>query len=116
MVPFLFIDTLPLMTTSVMAGFPSPADDYVDEELNIHELLVEHPAATFFMRVNGNDLAHAHIVDGDIIVVDRSRTPRRNDIVVTAIDGELIVEEYRNHTSDDAIGWGVVCGVIRKLK
>lgn len=108
------------MATHVAAGFPSPADDYVDEELNIHDWLVQHPAATFFMRVSGNALATHHIMDGDTLVVDRSLTPHGNDIVVVEEQGELVVQEWKafSHTEtteEDIVVWGVVCGVVRKL-
>lgn len=109
---------MPLMATPIAAGFPSPADDYVDEELNIHDWLVQHPAATFFMRVSGNALATHHIMDGDTLVVDRSLTPRANDIVVMEESGELVVGEWQRHHTDaieEATVWGVVCGVVRKL-
>src|SRR6188768_3638598 len=67
--------SLPLVAARVRAGFPSPADDYLGKDINLHHLLIEHPAATFLMRVEGDSMREAGIHDGDIIVVDRAIDP-----------------------------------------
>ena len=72
---------------SVTAGFPSPADDYLEDKLDLNEYLIKHPAATFFVRVAGDSMINAHIGDGAILVVDRSIEPSHNKIVIASIDG-----------------------------
>lgn len=74
------------------AGFPSPADDYVERTLDLNEYLVEHPAATYFVRVSGESMTGAGIHDGDVLVVDRSVEPRPGRVVVAAVDGEFTVK------------------------
>jgi DNA polymerase V len=86
---------LPLFGGRVMAGFPSPADDYVDQQLDLHEHLVEHPAATFFVRVSGASMVEAGIHDGDLLVVDRSVEPRDGHVVIAVVRGELTVKRLR---------------------
>lgn len=83
---------LPLFGSSVSAGFPSVADDHIESRLNLNELLIKHPAATFFVRVKGNSMINAGIHDGDILVVDKSLIPMVGKIVIAAIDGELTVK------------------------
>lgn len=78
---------MPLMGVRVCAGFPSPADDYVEEALDPSRLIVTNPAATFMWRVAGHSMVGAGINDGDYVVVDRSLSPRANDAVVAIIDG-----------------------------
>lgn len=82
----------PLYLSSVKAGFPSPADDYIDKSLDLNEFLIEHKEATFFLKVSGDSMKDASINSGDIIIVDRSKNFKENDIVVVAIDGELTVK------------------------
>lgn len=82
----------PLYSHSVSAGFPSPADDYIEDRLDLNELLVDNKAATFFLRVKGDSMIHAGIHHGDIIVVDRSLQPVHRAIVVAVVDGELTVK------------------------
>lgn len=79
----------PLFLSSVAAGFPSPADDYVDGELDLLEMLIQHSAATFFCRVSGDSMEGAGIYDGDILIVDRAVAPVHGDVVVAAVAGEL---------------------------
>ena len=76
----------------VEAGFPSPADDYLEGGLDLNEHLIEHPAATFFLRVSGDSMTGAGIHAGDILIVDRSITPGDGKIVIAAVDGELTVK------------------------
>ena len=78
----------------VSAGFPSPADDYLDTDLNLHKYLVKHPAATFFIIAKGHSMEKAGISDEDLLVVDKSIEPKNNDIVVAAVNGEFTVKRY----------------------
>lgn len=80
---------LPFYLSRVPAGFPSPADDYVDGELDLLALLVQHPAATFFCRVTGDSMEDAGIYNGDILIVDRAVEASHGDVVVAAVAGEL---------------------------
>ncbi len=81
----------PLYLMAIKAGFPSPADDYVEKTLDLNEHLVRHPAATFFVRVSGDSMAPL-ICHGDILVVDRALTPTAGSIVIAAVNGELTVK------------------------
>ncbi len=81
----------PLYASRVPAGFPSPADDYVDKRLDLNDL-VERPAATFFVKVTGDSMTGASIQDGDLLVVDRSLEPTDGKIVIAAVNGELTVK------------------------
>ena len=126
--------TLPLMGSRPQAGFPAPGDDHVERELNIHDFLVTHPASTFFVRIEGDSMIGAGIVEGDILVVDRSMTPQSGSIVVAALFGELVVKRVllRRDTlelvsenpaykpihvvnGEDCFIWGVVVGSARKF-
>lgn len=125
---------IPLIESAVSAGFPSIAEDYVDRALNLQELLVKHPAATFFVRVKGTSMMGAGILSNDILIVDRALTPTDNKIVIARIDGELTVKRLRlrdekvlllpENPSYDPIEitdsmdfevWGVVTYVIHQL-
>lgn len=86
------IQSLPFFTSCISAGFPSPADDYIERHLDLNELIVKHPAATFFVRVKGDSMQDAGILSGDILVVDRSLTPSNGKIIVAIIDGEFTVK------------------------
>jgi DNA polymerase V len=83
---------LPFYHGAVSAGFPSPADGEVEDKLDLNELLVKHPTATFFVRVAGSSMIQAGIFHGDILIVDRSLEPIHGRIVVAAVDGELTVK------------------------
>lgn len=87
---------VPLVSSSVQAGFPSPADDYLDRPLDFNELLITNPAATFAVRVDGNSMIGVGIHHGDIAVVDRSLPVRDRVIVVAMVDGEFFIKRYRN--------------------
>ena len=82
----------PLFMTPVPAGFPSPADDYIEKELDFNTYLVKHPAATFFVRVSGDSMRDAGIYPGDILIVDRAIEPTNNSIVIARFEGELTVK------------------------
>jgi DNA polymerase V len=87
-----------LFTSRVEAGFPSPADDYLEGTLDLNEHLIARPAATFFLRVSGDSMTGAGIYPGDILIVDRSLTPADGRIVIAVIDGELTVKRlHRQH-------------------
>lgn len=83
---------LPIFLESVSAGFPSPADDYLEGKLDLNELLVKNPSATFFVRVTGDSMINAGIYSGDILVVDRSVNPKDGSIIIAVIDGDLSVK------------------------
>ncbi|MGD7037433.1 translesion error-prone DNA polymerase V autoproteolytic subunit [Methylotuvimicrobium buryatense] len=126
--------TLPLFSGKVSAGFPSPADDYVEKTLDLNELLVQKPAATFFVRAQGESMLGAGIHPNDILVVDRSLEPVPGRIVICALNGELVVKRlkrrggqwvlgsenpaYKNivlREEIDTVIWGVVTNVIHPL-
>ena len=92
---------LPLVSASVEAGFPSPADDHLERSLDLNEELVRNPAATFFVRVKGESMRDAGIHPGDTLIVDRSVIPSDRQIVVAMIDGEFTVKRFRKR------GWKI---------
>ncbi len=125
---------LPLFLESVSAGFPSPADDYLENKLDLNDHLIKNPAATFFVRVTGDSMIDAGIHSGDILVVDRSLIPKEGNVVIAVIDGELTVKrihqdrnkiyllpENRNFEPIEITTemhfevWGVVSYVIHRL-
>jgi len=83
---------IPLFGEAVSAGFPSPAQDYIEKTLDLNELCIKRPAATFFVRAEGDSMIQAGIYAGDILVVDRSVTAEHGDTVIVAIHGELTVK------------------------
>ena len=87
--------SLPLYSSKVPAGFPSPADDHMEEKLDLNTHLVKHPTATFFVKASGDSMVGAGIHDGDILVVDRSLEPRQGRVVIAAIDGQLTVKRLK---------------------
>ena len=121
-----------LYASQPAAGFRAPGDDLVEQPLDLNDLLVENPTATFFVRVTGDSMEGAKIFDGDILVIDRSIEPKSGLIVVAAVYGELVVkrlqktktglalvsenESYEPILIDDTEGcfiWGVVTGSAR---
>lgn len=125
---------LPLYLSPVEAGFPSPADDFIEQRLNLHTHLVRNEAATFFLRAHGESMINAGILDGDLLVVDRSIPAGHNRIVIAALDGELTVKklvrrndrvflapanpdypEFEITHSEYVHIWGVVTYAIHKL-
>lgn len=86
---------LPLVSASVAAGFPSPADDHMERGIDLNEELIRNPAATFLVRVKGESMRDAGINSGDTLIVDRSVTPADRQIVVAMIDGEFTVKRFR---------------------
>lgn len=125
----------PLFTSVVRAGFPSPADDHLERDLDLHELLISHPAATYYVRLSGDSMKDAGLYDGDILVVDRSLEPAHGNIVVAVVDGEFTVKRlYRRggqiqltpenplyspiviSQESDLVVWGVVTGSVRQFR
>ena len=125
---------LPLYACGVSAGFPSPADDYLEGVLDLNTHLVREPNATFFVRANGESMIGAGIHDGDLLVVDRSAQVTDGKVVIVALNGELTVKRFRKqkgkswlmpenpkfkpivlNEDDDARLWGVVTSVIHSL-
>lgn len=80
---------LPLYLNKIPAGFPSPADDYMDKRLDLNEYLITNDAATFYCRVSGDSMREVGIYSGDLLIVDRSRTPQNGSVVVANVDGEF---------------------------
>lgn len=88
---------LPLAGESVAAGFPSPADDYVEVGIDLNDQLIRHPTSTFFLRVSGDSMTGAGIHDGDLLVVDRSLDPRPGRVVVAVLDGGFTLKRLVRH-------------------
>ena len=131
---------LPLLGRLVPAGFPSPADDHLEGELDLNRLLIERPAACYLMRVSGPSMSGAGIMDGDLVVVDRSLEPVPGHVVVAVVGGEMTIKRLRRtgqgrtlllaehpdyppvavaegdgDGDGDAVEiWGVVVGVVRR--
>lgn len=91
-----------LLCGDVAAGFPSPAESYAEEPLDLNQLLVHRPAATFFVRAAGDSMVDAAIQDGDILVVDRSLTPRSGSIVIACVSGDFTVK-YLHREPDGSL-------------
>ena len=77
----------PLFSEYVQVGWPSPADDYIEKSIDLHQLLIKAPAATYLVRANGDSMLNAGINNGAILIVDRSLEPKHGDIVIASIDG-----------------------------
>lgn len=88
----------PLLQERVPAGFPSPANDYLGKTLDLNEYLIKHPAATYFVRVEGSSMIDAGINSGDLLIVDRAIEPRDGSIVVAAINGDFTVKRVKSHS------------------
>ncbi|MBA2649526.1 MAG: translesion error-prone DNA polymerase V autoproteolytic subunit [Legionella sp.] len=132
-IPFANTFKVPLYSNSVSAGFPSPADDYIQSKLDLNEHIIHHPAATFFVRASGDSMKDAGIQSGDMLVVDRSLEPLHGKIVIAAINGELTVKRLCRQSGrvrllpantkyqpiditeeQDLVIWGVVTHVIHE--
>lgn len=83
----------PMLAKPVPAGFPSPADDYAEERIDLNQHLINQPEATFLVRVEGNSMVGFGIHHGDTLVVDRSAEPRDRSIVIAVVDGEFTVKQ-----------------------
>jgi DNA polymerase V len=86
------LETVPYILSRISAGFPSPADDYIENNLTISELLIKNQLSTFLMKASGESMIEAGINDGDILVVDRSLEARSRDIVIAIFEGNLTVK------------------------
>ncbi len=86
---------IPMAMSGISAGFPSPAEDYIELKIDLNEALIQNPSATFFARVKGDSMINAGIHDGDILVIDRARPPQTGNIVVCCIDGEFLVKRLK---------------------
>ncbi|MFT7507356.1 MAG: DNA polymerase V [Acidimicrobiales bacterium] len=127
---------LPLYASSPSAGFPAPGDDQVERVLDINDLVVQNPASTFFVRVEGDSMTGAGIFSGDVLVIDRSKDPKDGTIVVAAINGEMVVKRLKTQSKgcypllvsendeyapievsegEDCTIWGVVVGSVRQF-
>ena len=87
--------SLPLLGSKAACGFPSPADDHLEGDLDLNQYLIKHPAATFFVRASGDSMCEAGILSGDLLIVDRSLTPQNNSIIIAAINGEFTVKRLQ---------------------
>ncbi|MDX5626646.1 MULTISPECIES: translesion error-prone DNA polymerase V autoproteolytic subunit [unclassified Brenneria] len=87
--------SLPLFGDLIPAGFPSPAQDYVEQRIDLNKVCVRHPSATYFLRVSGESMIDGHISDGDLLVVDSSLEAKHGDIVIAAVDGEFTVKRLQ---------------------
>ena len=125
---------VPFYQANVPAGFPSPAEDFMDLDLNLQEYLIQHPSATFCVRVTGDSMRNAGILSGDVMVVDRALEPQNNNIVLAVLNGEFTVkriqkegellylkpenETFKSIKITEEMGfkvWGVVTHIIHKV-
>ncbi len=125
---------LPLYSNKVSAGFPSPADDHIEAQLDLNSYLIKNPASTFFVKVSGESMKDVGIFPGDILIVDRSLNPINGKIVIAVVDGELTVKRLKKEKNQlllmpenkdfkpivikelqDVSIWGVVTNVIHAL-
>ncbi|MDO6392325.1 translesion error-prone DNA polymerase V autoproteolytic subunit [Pontibacter sp. BT731] len=83
---------LPISQSYVAAGFPSPAEDYLEDKINLQQVLIRNPTATYLLRVRGESMRDARLHDGDILVVDRSLKPSHGHIIIGVVDGEFTVK------------------------
>ena len=94
------LENIPLYSDAVPAGFPSPADDYLDMDLNLHDYLVQHPSATFCVKAIGDSMINAGINNSDVMVIDRALTPKNNDIILAIINGEFTVKRIKKNDDE----------------
>ena len=86
---------IPLFLSPAACGFPSPAQDYVEQTIDLNQLCIAHPAATYYVRAAGDSMVEHGIHDGDMLVVDRSSKPVHGSVVVAAVDGEFTVKQLQ---------------------
>lgn len=125
---------IPFFSSEISAGHPFISDDSIDQVLHLEDLVVTHPAATFYIRVKGNSMCDLHILSGDILVVNRALTPRSGDVIVALLDGQFTVKQLtvrdkqiwlcaanrdyrpiRIEEGNEFQVWGVVTYVIHKM-
>ena len=129
-------EKLPIILQKVCAGFPSPATDYLEDEINLNEELITNKASTFLIRVTGSSMVEDNIHDGDVLIVDKSLNTQHNSIAVLNYEGQLVVKKIikknnkfflisklgnHNHfieitENNETQVWGVVTYVIHKVK
>ena len=97
------LETVPYILSRISAGFPSPADDYIENNLSISELLIKNQLSTFLMKASGESMIEAGINDGDVLVVDRSLEARSRDIVIAIFEGNLTVKRLIVKANGSAI-------------
>ena len=83
---------IPLVNETVSAGFPSPAEDYIELGIDLNKYLIRNPISTFFLRVNGNSMNNAGIYNNDLLIIDRSINPHPGHIVIALLDGEFTLK------------------------
>lgn len=123
---------LPLISLGISAGFPSPADDFLDLQIDLNKHLIKRPSTTFYGRVSGNSMMDAGITDGDLLIIDKSLEPKSGNIAVCFLDGEFTVKRIRKENEciwllpenkhyapikvteeNDFMIWGIVINVIK---
>ena len=126
--------SLPIIAGRISAGFPSPADDYIDLKLDLNKELIKNPNATFYGRVKGSSMHGAGIDDGDVLVIDKSLEPRDGTIAICFIDGEFTVKRIKKKKGffylmpendlyepikvteqNEFLVWGIVTYIIKKI-
>ena len=95
---------IPMAEQSVKAGFPSPAQDYMEGEIDLNDVLVKHREATFYVRISGDSMRDAGILNGDIAVVDRQIEPGNGNFVIAFVDGEFTIKQFKMDESGN-FGW-----------
>ncbi len=124
---------MPLAGAAIAAGFPSPAEEYVEITIDLNKELIKHPAATFYARVKGDSMVDAGIQDGDLLVIDKALEPKEGTVAVCYLDGEFTVKRLtvqeegvylmpanaefkpiRITEENDFLVWGIVAYVIHK--
>ena len=126
---------IPIVSTKIPAGFPSPASDFEENSLDLNTFLIKHKTSTFFAKVSGDSMKNAGVHDGDLLVVDRSLEASNRDIAVCYLNGEYTVkrlvfendavwlvpendryEAIKVDSGNELIIWGIVISVVKKFK
>ena len=127
--------SLPLALCRVEAGFPSPADDYMEGSLDLNDHIIKHPSATYFVKASGDSMIGAGIFNGDLLIVDRSLEASSGKVVIAEVDGQLTVKRLLKlsdgffslqsenssyppielQEGNEVVVWGVVTHVIHDL-
>lgn len=122
------------LAAEIKAGFPSPAEDFLDQSIDLNKVLVRNPSSTFYARVSGNSMKDANIEDGDLLIIDKSVEPKDGKIAVCYIDGEFTVKRIKTEadccflvpansdykpikvtTENDFMVWGVVVHIVKSV-
>jgi len=124
---------IPYFHSGVKAGFPSPAEDCIEETVSFDSMLIKNPASTFCIRVSGDSMINAGIHENDIVVVQKGREAKNGDIIIAYVDGEFTIKYYKNQKGEVWLEpandnypiiranqelqiFGIVTGVVRQLK